>query len=509
MSGSVKIIENGFVYSGDKQNRAGRQTIIIQGGRIVEMGKRAEALKPTYPKAEIIDAAGKLLLPGFVDAHHTGESFILRYLTDGHPMSRWNKNPGITRALEYLRKEATYQEFLSLYRLSYYSALKSGVTTLAEHGFDSPDHSFPASFEAMQQSNQRGFIGLHNGDQFEAARKLHNPAIRFAFVVADEENLTTYNLQSTIRMARNLAWPIMLHLGQSRQAFNIIKKNFTKSVAQLYAEYRAMDSPAHLIHLACFEDGDHDLIAKSRLPLIYSPTAIIRKGGEIPPFEELRRHKMSFAMGSDWGDAKPLENIQHYCSIIKTLGLPIEDAYALLALHTVNGASALGMEDEIGTIEPGKKADVVFLDLSDFRLNPILAEDHADRILEVVLREAASSHVSDVMINGEFYVRGGLVLTYSEEDLAREGQAIFKKLLSFREPKAAVDTPPASIFKLPVQKIKELNSFSDDMNLDEGFRVIRKGSSVPGPETKRSDSHKTEKDPPPNIKKIFGEEESG
>ena len=111
-------------------------TIIIQNGRIIEIGRRAEAIKAIYPKAEVIDMAGKILLPGFVDAHHTGESFILRYLTCGQPMLRWDKNPVISRAFNYLYKEATFQEFLALYRLSYFAALKSGVTTLAEYGID-------------------------------------------------------------------------------------------------------------------------------------------------------------------------------------------------------------------------------------------------------------------------------------------------------------------------------------------------------------------------------------
>ena len=420
MSNSTKIIENGYVFTGDKQNRAGRLTVIIQNGRMVEIGRRADALKATYPNAETIDAAGKIILPGFVDAHHTGVSFILRYLTSGQPMSRWNKNPIVTHALDYICKEATFQEILSLFRLSYFTALKSGVTTLAEYGDDTPDHSFTAALEAMRQTNQRGFIGLHNGDQIDAARKLHESSIRFAFVIANEENLTTYNLQTSIRSARELQWPIILHLGQTRQACNIVKKNFNKSIAQLYAEYRAIDSPVHLLHLSCFEDGDFEIIAKSGAPLVYSPSAILQKVTEIPPFEELLKHKITLALGTDWGAARPLENIQSYCSIFKSLGLLHQRAYGLLALHTKNGACALGLDAEIGTIEIGKKADLVFLDLSEFRMNSILADDDAERILDVVLQEATSLHVSDVMINGEFYVREGHVLTYSEEDLAEE-----------------------------------------------------------------------------------------
>ena len=289
----------------------------------------------------------------------------------------------------------------------------------------------------MRHTNLKGFIGLHNSDQIEAARKLSESSIRFAIVVADEENLTLYNLQSSICLARERKWPIILHLGQTRQAYNIVKKNFNKSIAQLFDDYRAIDSPVHLLHLSCFDDGDFEIIAKSQTPLVYSPSAIFHKRTEIPPFEELLKHKITLALGTDWGVAQPLENIQSYCSILKTLGLPDERAYGLLALHTKNGAFALGLDKEIGTIEIGKKADIVFLDLSEFRMNFILADDNAERILDVVLQEAASQQVSEVMINGEFYVREGHILTYSEEDLAREGREIFNKLLSFREQKVA------------------------------------------------------------------------
>jgi 5-methylthioadenosine/S-adenosylhomocysteine deaminase len=507
MSDSIKIIENGFVFTGDKQNHAGRLTIIIRNGHIVEIGRRADALKALYPNAEVIDAAGKIILPGFVDAHHTGESFILRYLTYGQPMSHWNKNPIISRIFDYLRNEATYQDFLTLYRLSYYAALKSGVTTLAEYGIDTPEHSLTASIEAMHQTNLRGFIGLHNSDQIEAARILRESFIRFAIVIADEENLTIYNIQTRIRSARELKWPIILHLGQTRQACNIVKKKFNKSITQLFADYRAMDSPVHLLHLSCFEDGDYEIIAKSHTPLVYSPSAIFHKETEIPPFEELLKHKIKLALGTDWGVAQPLENMQSYCSILKTLGLPLEHASGLLALHTKNGAFALGLDKEIGTIETGKKADIVFLNLSEFRMNFILADDNAERILDVVLQEAASQQVSEVMINGEFYVREGHILTFSEEDLASEGRKIFKKLLSFCDQKTAVLPMPATIFQFSENQKYKSKDFADHNIVEEGFNIVRNEQTVSTPQIKGVTLHEAAKKPPKSIKKIFGDDE--
>ncbi len=506
MSESVKIIENGLVFTGDKRNNAGRLTLLIQNGHIVDIGKPIQALKALHPSAEFIDASDKILLPGFVDAHHAGESFILRYLSSGQPIVRWTKNSIMSKALDYLRKEASYEDFLNLYRLSYCAALKSGITTIAEYGFDTPEHSFSASLEAMRQTNIRGIIGLHNSDQIEAAKKLHDTSCRFACTISSEEDLTAYNFQFIIRIAHELNWPVILHLGQTQHGCDVVKKNFNKSIMQLYADYHVFDFPVHLLHLACLDDNDTEIISKSGVPLILSPLSILRKRTNIPPFEKLLRHNVTLALGSDWG-AQPLENIQSYASILKILGLPSAEAHKLLALHTKNGAQALALENEIGTLEIGKKADIAFLDLSGFRMNALLADENNDRVLDVVLQEATSQYVSDVMINGEFYVRKGHLLAYSEDDLVNEGKAILRKIIQAggqNKPSGSKSTP---VFQISINRRKNDEDHSNELPFEEGFKIIRKEKTRIGLENKENTSTGTAKKPNKIINKIFGDDE--
>jgi len=507
MNESIKIIENGLVFTGDRKHRAGRLTLLIQKGCIVDIGKPVQVLKALHPSAEIIDATDKIILPGFVDAHHVGESFILRYISSGQPMAKWNKNSVISHAVNYLSKEATYEEFVSLYRLSYYAALKSGVTTLAEYGFDTPENSFSAALEAMRQANIRGVIGLHNSDQIEAAKKLHPASNRFACAISNEENLTTYNFQSTIRIAHELRWPVMLHLGQTQHGYDVVKKNFNKSIVQLYADYNVFNFPVHLLHLACLNDDDAGIIAKSGKPLILSPLSILRKRTNIPPFEKLFRYNVKLALGSDWGAAQPLENIQTYCSLLKMLGLPLDKSYDMLALHTRSGAQALDMDNEIGTIETGRKADIVFLDLSGFRINSVLADENNERILDIILQEATSQHVSDVMINGEFFVRGGHLLAYSEEDLINEGQAVLKKMLQVVGENRPLGSASAPVLQFSAKHKKEDKIAENELHCEEGFRVVRKEKArISFKNEIGAPADKTGK-PAKKIGKVFGDDE--
>ena len=136
MSDSIKIVENGFVFTADAQQRSDVFTILIRNDRISEISTRGEALKAMYPNAEVIDAAGKAIFPGFVDPHYHGESFILRPLTNRVPFSKWSKDPELTKAFAFVREHCSVEHLTTMYRLGFRAALKAGVTTLAEAGMD-------------------------------------------------------------------------------------------------------------------------------------------------------------------------------------------------------------------------------------------------------------------------------------------------------------------------------------------------------------------------------------
>jgi 5-methylthioadenosine/S-adenosylhomocysteine deaminase len=261
------------------------------------------------------------------------------------------------------------------------------------------------------------------------------------------------------------------------------------------------------MHLACFDEGDAEIVAKSGIPLVLSPSAILQKGTDMPPFGELLRSKVMLALGSDWGAAQPLENIQTYSFLLKMLGLPPDNAHSLLALHTKNGARALGLDSEIGTIEIGKKADIVFLDLSEFRINAVLADENTERILDIVLQEATSQHVSEVMIHGEFYVREGHLLTYSEDDLANEGRAVVGKIMHVVGQKETTLPPSAAILQLATQRKKGSDIPVIDAPYEEGFRIIRKETLPAAPQRSTDASVDTTQKMPKNIQKIFGDDE--
>lgn len=511
LTDTTKIIEHGIVATGDRHNRVGHFAILIRNDRIIDIVPHAEPLKHQFPNAEVIDAKGKVLLPGFIDAHYHGESFLLRHIVGTTPMARWEKDRHYRTAYAYLNDEASREDLESLYRIAYFNALKAGITCLADFGLDNLNHHPMSCFEAMKRAELKGFIGLHNGDQLEKCRSLQSTNIRFGVTISNEDDLTTYTLQTALRSADELKFPLMVHLGETRRALETLKKNFHRTTSQLLNEYHLFNMKMQLSHASVLEGEDADVLAASKIPVIVSPTSAVLKEVEIPPVGEFLSRGIPIALGTDWGVPDPLTSIRTLVSIVRTQGRSIPGPLELLAMCTRNGAQALGFLDVLGTIEPGKKADITFVDVADTRLGLFVKNHHYLQILNSIFFEGSSRDISDVMINGNFYVREGTVLTYSEEDLLMEGDRLLSKL----SPQPLQKELPSRIEEerrsAPVLSFETSQVIEDaEEPSEEGFRIMKKEAGSGGAErgiTPANPATAKPVDVSKNVRKVFGEDD--
>jgi 5-methylthioadenosine/S-adenosylhomocysteine deaminase len=484
--------------------------LLVKDDRIAEISNRGEIMKSIYPNAEVIDASGKVLLPGFVDAHYHGESFVLKQFTQPFPASRWNKEGLVRRVLPYVHREATKEELVVAYRSAYFSALKSGVTTLAEYGFDNLDVPFQAALESLRRADLRGVLALHNGDQVERAKASVHPTVKFAVASPPEEELTTYSLQTTLRIAREHHWPVVVHYGETVRAKEAVRRNFNKSIVEVLAEYRVFDVPVQLTHLCVLDESELALLTGTRIPLVVTPSAVLAKGTDLPRLGLYLDRQIPMALGSDWGLSDPFENMRAFASLLATQSLESVSAHELLKMHTLFAARSLGMDQEIGTVTAGKKADLVFVDVGDLRLGNLSASTREEQFIAELVLHASSRDVSDVMINGEFFLRQSQVMTYSEDDLKAELSALNKKLQSFiPSVKQESVVIPSAIDARPAEEGESLT------HVDEGFRVVkRKSEETPPPASPEpakviplNPDESKQVELPKTVKRVFGDDD--
>ncbi|HLA69216.1 MAG TPA: amidohydrolase family protein [Bacteroidota bacterium] len=519
MAESTKIIENGFLIACDRQGTMGFFALLVKDDRIAEISNRSDGFKARFPNAEIVDASEKILFPGFIDAHYHGESFVLRNWTTGIPMARWHKDHGARNILKYVYRQAGKDELTVLYRAAYFSALKSGITFISEFCFDNLDAPFVAAREAMKRSDLKGFVGAHNGEQVEQARIQSFQSVRNAMVLPGEDDLTTYNLQTTLRTASEFHWPIVSHLGETRRGLETLKRNFNRSVARILDEYRLFTLPLQLVHCVSLEEGDQSFLAKAQTPLILNAASILSKGSEVPPLDLLMGAGMTLALCSDWGAPDPFENMRALQLLVRMRGMEALDPRTVLAAHTLNAARALGVQDETGSIESGKKADIAFLDVSDLRLQLALLRGNQSTILSNLIAQATTQMVSDVMINGEFFLRKRQVMTYAEEDLKKEYREILERFalrsgMPLSEP-GIRSIPEESKQATPILPLTTTRpavhpETGDLMNepFDEGFRIVGTNGAPDAP-PRKPDPEEKEKDRelPKTARRVFGDDD--
>jgi len=513
MSESVKIIENGLVVTCDAEAHIGSFAVLVKDDRIAEVNPSAAGLKARYPQAEVIDASEKIIFPGFIDAHYHGESFVLRNWTAGVPASKWHKFPAVRKALSYVHREATKDELAPLYRTAYFSALKSGITTISEFGFDNLDGPLLAACEAMKRSDLKGFVGIHNGEQADRARMQPHAAVHYAFVLPGEDDLTVYNLQTALRLASETHWPIISHLGESRKGLETTKRNFHRSIVRVLEEYKVLLQPVHLVHLASLDAGDDVVLGRMHIPVILNPTSILSKNTDLPPLEKLMGNGIPLALCSDWGVPDPFENMRSARLLARLCGAEPIPAQDLILMHTLQAARALHVHQDVGSLEGGKKADLTFLDVSDLR--SALPQEHGNitALLERIIQDAGARHVSDVMINGEFFLRKGQVMTYAEEDLKREYREAVSRISEKTgigqegpDPDLVVHTDTPII---PLHNTTAPPVTSGDEHFEEGFRIVGTTGSLqqsPRKETKRANLPEVE-DPPKPVRRVYGDDD--
>lgn len=494
---SLKIIDRVYVLTCDAAGSGGLSTVVIRNDRISAIGPVTQAFQAQFPQAERIDGSGRILLPGFIDAHYHGESALLSLLTAGLPANQWSRRKGYYALDDHLRTKATHDDWLTLYRAAYYQALRAGVTTLAEYGRPDTDAAFAASIAAFQATSLRGVLCVHNGEQLESLRAAKSSSMAFCLALPASEELTTYNLQSTMRLARDHRLPIAIHMGETARDAESVRKNFRKSFVDLLNEFHVIGPPNLAIHFSAMEKEEALRMQHAGAPVAVAPLASVAKGFEPPPLQVFASAGIPAVFGTDWGPVRPWQNLR------QALQWHRVTAMDLLRQHTLMAAHFLGVAQELGSVTAGKKADLMMVRSPFTDVRAALHELDPASVAELLVERIGESDVTDVMVNGEFYVREGNVMMYAEDDLVAD----VRRLLAF-SPQEEQARPSLSV--LAQGPSAATDPELEGADVEEGFKVVKRSAEPPrtaGPILPLHPTPPSSQELPPNVRRVFGEDD--
>ncbi|GAA2024222.1 amidohydrolase family protein [Catenulispora yoronensis] len=377
--------------------------LLIEDGRIADFGTGLDV-----PDAEVVDGRHRVVLPGFVDTHRHLWLTALRALTTDSDLGSYLELVLGTMAPRYTPED--------VYTSTYFGALEcldAGVTTVQDfaHVMYSPEHA-DAAVSALADARVRAVFG-YGYPAFDAeARDLADVRRVRAQHFASDHGLLTMELSpagpsyapiETVRedweLARELGLPITVHVGAGPVA--------ERPILALQREGLLAAGTVY-VHGNSLPDEELALIAESGGAVAIAPAVEAQMGHGAPMIGRLRAAGVRLGLGADvvTATAGDMFTLMRAALVTGHLGAGSRPTTAdVLRAATLGGAEVLGLADRIGSLRPGKRADLVLLRADDSNLSPFGHDP-----VGAVVSSAHPGNIDAVVVDGRVVKRGGVLV---------------------------------------------------------------------------------------------------
>ncbi len=496
---AVRIITNAIVLTCDRFDTCGRYHIAVRDGRIAGLGKRLDDLTDLFPGATFIPADGKIIIPGLINAHLHGESLLHAVYTEGQHLHSWLTDPTLQEARRRLLEPAAHDDLRVLYRYVSMALVRNGITTVAEFTPPVDEEGFGILLQSMNAAGVKVLPSLPNWGSISAFRAMGGSRPRSFVSIGKESDYNVHSFRSLTQMAQGEEIPLLAHIAETREDVESVRKNFHKAPLSVLSEYGALRHDTLLLHANYISDEEDEVLRTVSPPVVICPRSTAYKQTGYPSLRSLLGRDLSLALGTDWGSCDMLSTLGFLGDLpFMISGLPLPAPARILRMATLNAAAALGVDGEVGSIEAGKKADLTFLSHGNGGILMAGREDDPDHIAGLIMRHHNTMAVTDVMIDGEFFLEDTRLRTVEEDEVMRDMAGLTDRYYPVGR-RAATRMEATSTRVLPL--IREGDEESPAEDLEEGFSVIGPAHASPRPSPPAKDS------PPPgkeqeNRKKI-------
>jgi len=412
--------------------------LAIRGNAIVDLGKRAE-IAAAYHGATVIDTAGCLVIPGLIDAHTHIPMTLFRGLADDLPLHTWLEQHVWPAEQKFINEETVRWGS----RLGVAELVRSGVTTLCDMYFHEDQVAevvdelgmrgilSNAYFDATAASDTERERTLAGAEQFIARWHGHSrivPALgpHAPYTVGPDLYRRLHAL------AERTDVPVVTHLAETREEDREIRRRYGLSPVRHLENLGLVDARLVAAHCVWVNGEEIDLLAAARVGVVHNPRSNLKLASGIAPIPDMLSAAVLVAIGTDGAasnnELNLLAEIRTAALIHKGVRLdPLAvPAIAALEMATIGGARALKLDHLVGSLEPGKRADVVVIDLDEDNLVPLY--DPVSHLAYAV----ETSNVRTVIIDGRIVLRDGVLTTADEREIRRRVRALAIEIGSFR-----------------------------------------------------------------------------
>lgn len=380
---------------------------------------------------EKINAKNMLVMPGLINTHtHLAMSIFRGYKTDKKLMD-WLEN-AIYPVEDKLKPEDIYwNSYLSCLEM-----IKSGTTTCNDMYF-----GMNKTVEAIRDTGLRAILAWcikddSIKDKIEKTREYakiynydENSKIKIAVSADAPHTCNPDTIKLCVDLAKELKTGLHIHLAETLDEETKIKSRYNKRSTEYLNDLEVFDVPVVLAHGIYVSDSDIEILKKIKGGISHNPISNCKLSSGICDVTKLRKNGINIGLGTDGiGSTTTMDMFEEmktaaYLQKVNTMEPSSISAYDILKMATIEGAKVLGLENEIGTLEPGKKADMIFIKTDKLHMCP------ANDICANLVYSSNGADVETVMIDGKVIMQNRKMLNLDEKQVMKQVKKIAKRLL--------------------------------------------------------------------------------
>jgi len=445
------LIKGGIVITADKDRRIIKNgSVVIDDDKIVSVGKTEEISKKFTSVGEVIDASGKIIMPGLIDTHIHHTQMLARGIADDVDLVTWIHD----RILPYeaaLDNDSTYLSAM----LACLEMIKTGTTTAIDPG----GYRMENVAKALSDSGMRGLISWASMDAFTERRTIPkeiytttdeaikanekliqefhrslNDRIRVRAGIRIETNASDRLVKEINELAKKYNTGVEMHAAVAREQVEFVREKTGLPVVKWLNSLNVLGPHWLLIHMGWIDDEEVEIIKNKDVRIAHVPGASMKGAygsGRFGKFPELISKGVTVGLGCDSSAAN--NSIDMFRAMWQVAALHKEVRYdpALISpeeafeMATINAAKAVQWENQIGSIEVGKKADLILLNINRSNWIPV----HDFSIIPNIVYSGDGHDIETVIIDGRIVMRNRKVLTINEDELLNKAQKAAEKVI--------------------------------------------------------------------------------
>lgn len=419
-------IKNGNIISMDesKDYILYNTDVLIDGNKIIKIDKNINVDENT----QIINADNKVVIPGLINAHAHVPMSIFRETLDGYNLQDW-----LSKKIWPMEDKLTKEDIYYASYLTYLEMIKSGVTTINDMYFMTDEIISSALDSGIRLQTTRTFIGSNKKDLERLEEldtligKYKEDTITFNLGIHGLYTTTSSFIDECLEFNKKHNLNIHMHFCENEKEVSDIKNTYNLNPVDIL-EGKFNNQKLILAHCVKLTKEDIIKLSKLNVSVVHCPVSNLKLGCGIANINEMLNNNINVCLGTDGqgsGSNLDLFEVMKFTALLQkgiNENAKLLPSYEVLKMATINGAKALNLSDKIGSIEVGKLADIIIIDIDDIKIKPV------NNLLSEIVYNVKSNNVETTIINGQILMKNKTIINNIESRIVEQCNKIVNRI---------------------------------------------------------------------------------